>query len=235
MSSLPQPRRVPYAPPATVLSVIHHFRQRELPEALSDTLFGQIGVKDSVLLIVKQALVFLSLLREDGTTTDNFRALRFASDEDRLRLFRELVTAAYSEILAIHDPEAATRGQLYNAFRPYSPASQHDRMITFFLAMCQEAGFKIAQPPRQSQVAQGPTRLQVAKTASARQGKAGQRLGHPQRQDPAPNGLLFGVSEADIAKLSEDEFDEVWAALGKVARARARVTTRPEPAENGTE
>jgi hypothetical protein len=33
---------------------------------------------------------------------------------------------------------------------------------------------------------------------------------------------LFGVTESDIAALDDTEFAEVWAALGKVARARAR-------------
>jgi hypothetical protein len=39
-------------------------------------------------------------------------------------------------------------------------------------------------------------------------------------------GLLFGDSNEDIAALDEAEFQEVWAALGKVARARAR---KPDP------
>ena len=40
-------------------------------------------------------------------------------------------------------------------------------------------------------------------------------------------GLLFGVTEGDIAALAEDEFAEVWTALGKVARARARKSQQP--------
>jgi hypothetical protein len=34
--------------------------------------------------------------------------------------------------------------------------------------------------------------------------------------------MLFGITESDIGALDEEEFGEVWAALGKVARARAR-------------
>jgi hypothetical protein len=48
--------------------------------------------------------------------------------------------------------------------------------------------------------------------------------------------LLFGVTEDDIAVLSDDEFDEVWAALGKVARARSRVkklAISSAPSSNG--
>lgn len=36
------------------------------------------------------------------------------------------------------------------------------------------------------------------------------------------SGVLFGVTEDDVAALDEAEFNEVWTALGKVARARAR-------------
>ena len=38
----------------------------------------------------------------------------------------------------------------------------------------------------------------------------------------AATGLLFGVTEDDVAALDESEFSEVWMALGKVARARAK-------------
>ncbi len=221
MADNPPSRSAPYAPPATVLAVVHHFRQRELPETLPDERLGQIGVKDSVLRITKQALVFLNLLREDGTTTDNFRALRYAADEDYLRLFRELVTSAYRDIVTIHDPETATRGQLLNAFRPYSPASQHDRMITLFLALCQEAGMKIAQPPRQAPAPQNRTN-QLRLPAAPRQ-RVDQRTTRDEKPASVPpNALLFGVTDSDIANLPEHEFDEVWSALGKVARARAR-------------
>jgi hypothetical protein len=222
MADSPSSRTAPYAPPATVLAVIHHFRQRELPETLSDERLMQIGVKESVLRTVKQALLFLNLIREDGTTTPNFRSLRFAADEDYLRLFREIVTSAYSDIFAVQDPATAPRGQLLNAFRPYSPASQHDRMITLFLALCQEGGMSIAQPTRQTP-APRPNRTTAPRTpapsrqqALPRSDREGQRTNNP------PTGLLFGVTDTDIANLAEDEFDEVWAALGKVARARAK-------------
>ena len=34
---------------------------------------------------------------------------------------------------------------------------------------------------------------------------------------------LFRVTEEDVVKLTEEEFNVVWAALGTIARARARV------------
>src|SRR5438270_237366 len=213
MSTSTNPKRIPYGPPATILQVIHHFEHREVPETLTDTQLGQIGVKASVLGIVKQALVFLNLIRDDGTTTDNFRALRFASDEERVRLFREIVTSSYADIIAIHDPETATRSQLFNAFRPYSPASQQDRMITLFLTLCQEAGMKIGQAPRQSATQTGSRSSTVRKTPIREPRVNGILQG--QLNNPPPvnrSGFIFGVTEEDIAALTEGEFDEVWTA-----------------------
>jgi hypothetical protein len=221
---------MPYAPPATVLQVIHHFQNREVPETVTDTVLGQIGVKPSILLQVKQALVFLNLLREDGTTTDNFKALRFANDEERPKLFGDLVMGAYSEIVSITDPATATRSQLFNAFRPYSPASQHDRMITLFLALCQEAGIKIAQAPRQYSTQSSPRAISPARKLGRGPSRQADTSGQSEeilRHPPTPSGLLFGVTEADINALTAGEFDEVWAALGKVARARAKAREKP--------
>jgi len=56
--------------------------------------------------------------------------------------------------------------------------------------------------------------------------------------EPAPSdGLLFGVTVDDIAALPDEDFQTVWEALGKVARARARSaqssTAKPEDDEEG--
>jgi hypothetical protein len=45
------------------------------------------------------------------------------------------------------------------------------------------------------------------------------REGEPAQ--PSDLQTVFGVTVEDIAALSEEDFDEVWSALGKVARARA--------------
>jgi hypothetical protein len=46
---------------------------------------------------------------------------------------------------------------------------------------------------------------------------------------------LFGFTSDDASKLSEAEFDEVWAALGKVVRARARPTPGSSPEASASE
>jgi hypothetical protein len=232
-------RNTPFGPPATILQVIRHYHQREVPETLTMTHLTQIGVKDSVMRLVRHSLVFLNLIREDGTTTDNFKAIRYATDEERTKVFRDLVTEAYRDIFAVVNPEQATRGQLFNAFRPYSPASQHDRMITLFLALCQEAGYAIPQAPRQASI-QNPRPRPATSPPAKQTPKTGGAPPNPQHRVTVDNALLFGVSESDIGNLSEADFNEVWAALGKVARARARAqekaaATPPKAASDADE
>jgi Family of unknown function (DUF5343) len=213
----------PYAPPGTVIHVLRFYRTREVPERLSDKTLGQIGVKDSVQLMVRRGLEFLGLVAKDGTTTEKLRGLRFASNDDYPHVLRDVLTAAYAGIFEVADPATATRLQLGNAFRPYSPASQHDRMITLFLGLCREAGVSVPEPPKET----APTTKQGVKrsrsTASGRPDSGNGNGGRDARVDGQQRGgPLFGVTEADIAKLTDAEFAEVWAALGKVARARGR-------------
>lgn len=151
MTALPPVgREAAYGPPASVLSVIRTYRNREVPETITETTLTQLGIKDSLTRLVLRSLVFLGLLTEAGTTTEKFKALRYATDDNYTTVLSEIVTAAYLDIIAIAPPEVSTRPQLANAFRPYSPASQHDRMITLFLALCKEAGMAVAQPAKDS-------------------------------------------------------------------------------------
>ncbi len=145
-------RSAPYGPPAAILKVISHYRSHEVPEKLSETTLIQVGIKDSLLRVVWRALAFLGLLRDDDTTTDDFRSLRFASDEEFPHVLGGIVQKAYADILSNYDPATAKRGDLMNAFRPYSPASQHERMVTLFLALCQAAGMAVADKPKESSV-----------------------------------------------------------------------------------
>lgn len=157
MSTLNQTgKEAAYGPPASVLAVLRHFRQREVPELLTSTTLTQLGIKDSLQRLVWRSLVFLGLISDEGMTTDKFRALRFATDDQYGEVLADIITDAYSEVMAVASPETANRNQLLNAFRPYTPASQHNRMIGLFLALCQEAGMPVAQPAKRSAPRKAP-------------------------------------------------------------------------------
>jgi hypothetical protein len=139
-----------YGSPSSVLRVLRHFRQREVPEVLTNTTLTQLGIKDSLIRMTWRSLVFLGLITEEGVTTDKFRSLRFATEDQYGQVLAEIITDAYSDVISVAPPESSSRSQLFNAFRPYTPASQHDRMITLFLALCEEAGIEVAQPAKRS-------------------------------------------------------------------------------------
>jgi len=145
-----------YGPPASVLLVLRHFRHREVPEFLTNTTLTQLGIKDTLSRLVWRSLIFLGLITEEGGTTEEFRALRYATDDQYGQVLGDIITKAYSDVIAVAPPESATRLQLMNAFRPYSPASQHDRMIGLFLALCEEAGMPVAQPAKRSAPRRSP-------------------------------------------------------------------------------
>lgn len=143
----------PYGPPATTLMIIRHFRQRDVPAKLTLTQLTQLGVGDGLLNRIWSSLRFLRLIEEDGTTTDVFRSLRQANDEQYEEVFRGIIEAAYSDIFdVVGNVGTATDAQLRNAFHPYSPGGQHNRMITFFLGMCREAGIEVIAQSRQSSI-----------------------------------------------------------------------------------
>lgn len=227
----------PYAPPATVLGTIRHYRTFDPPEYLSTTNLRQIGVTESLLPRTVAALRFLNLVREDMTTTDQFRALRFA-DEDQYQTFlREMLNVSYKDVLDNLDLSTATERQINNAFIPYSPGGQRERMITLFLALAREAGWTIAATGKAGTPRTKPekaTRPRMTRMHDARRDRDPKTVTpEPEQRHPntAASGLLFGVTDADIAALPEDEFDSVWAALGKIAKARAKVLTAKPKSE----
>jgi hypothetical protein len=225
----------PYGPPSTALMVIRHYRNRDVPERLTHTDLIQIGVGEGLIGRVWGSLEFLGLIEDDGVTTNSFRALREANDEEYENVFRGILEAAYSNIFgAIGDPADASEQQLRNAFHPYSPGAQRSRMITFFLGLCKEAGINLKIPVKESSVRDGQRR-------APRVTQGGRRViasrGGGQESDSRDGRLPFGLSEDDLAPLDETEFEEVWSALGKAygkiirAKARGRATETTEPEE----
>lgn len=231
----PAERVRPYASPSNVLSVFHRVRSRNLPDKIDNDFLRIAGIGEAVFGRVTATLRFLDMIDEGLRPTDTLRALSAAPDEDYRIILAGAIRAAYAEDFARIDPEQDTQARIVDAFRPYQPRSQTSRMVMLFLGLCREAGIPVLDAPRERPM-RGTTAPRAAakaaprKAAPARHHASGNERQHP----PAPQaGLLFGVTEDDIGALPEDEFQEVWAALGKVARARAkqRQASAPDPQE----
>lgn len=219
----------PYAPPSAVLAVIHHYRRRDVPASVTLTNLQQIGVTEALAPRTMAALKFLKLLREDGSTTDEFRAIRYASEQDYQTVLAGILEAAYRNVLDHIDVASASERELNNAFIPYSPGGQRPRMITLFQALAKEAGWPLAVEPKASspRVSTGPRPARQPKPRATRQSSVGRDVGSARTdtheltvEQNAGAGLRLSVTDADLAALSETDFDTVWSALGLLQKAR---------------
>jgi hypothetical protein len=219
-------RQRPYASPANVIAVLHRVRSRNLPERIDDDLLRLAQVPEGARHRVHAALRFLGLVDEDGRPSEDLRALASATDEEYPTHLERFVRRAYAEDFERIDPARDSQAQIVSAFRPYQPRSQTNRMVILLLGLCREAGIEVLDAPRERQ--QAP-RLRAPVTPRGRR-SAAREPKEERGGGSAREGTLFGVSEEDIDVLSESEFEELWTALGKVARARARAKRQPPEA-----
>lgn len=235
MNTTEDPRR-PYASPSNVIQVIQRARTRNLPDKVDDDFLRVAGIGDAVHGRVLEALRFLDLIHPDGQPTETLIAISGAPEEEYRALLGTAIQEAYAEDLQRGiDPAQDTQAQIVDAFRRYQPRSQTSRMVMFLLAMCREAGLPVSEAPRERGMRSPTARKTPAKAIPPHQRTRKDRgkRAEPPREDPPPTtaGALFGVTEQDIALLDESEFEEVWGALGKVARARARASLKAPATE----
>jgi len=231
-------QRRPYAAAANVISVLTRIRSRNLPAAVDNDFLRIANIGANVFGRVNEALQFLGLTEADGTPTERLRAMAAAPDADYRSLLATCLRDAYADDFRNVNPEQDNQQQIIEAFRRYQPRSQTMRMVMLFLGLCREAGIPVLDAPRDRQMRAVPVRSARATIPPRRQ----ELRPPPGRGQPAPalpgapgGGLLFGFTDNDVSKLSDQEFDEVWAALGKVARARARRTPSPPSKETAGE
>lgn len=231
----PQSEKRPYAATANVMAVLERARSRNLPDRIGGEFFTLSGVGTNVHGRVSQALVFLGLIEADGTPLDSLQAMAQAPEAE----FRELLAASVREAYAAEfqkvDPAQDSQPTILDAFRRYQPRSQTDRMVMLFLGLCREAGIKVKDVPRERKMTGTPKATRPRRGSLSPQTQVQKRSNGASNQSspatPPIGGLLFGVTEADIAALDEGDFSEVWTALGKVARARARASQEPPPSQ----
>lgn len=136
-------RFAPYAPGSTVLKIIRHFRNREVPDRLTPTMLMQLNVTENIVPRVLRALQFISLIDDTFDTTADFRRIPTADEKQYQQLLQGLLRTAYREIFQLVDVENAPRETLVKAFLPYAPASQRGRMVILFTELAREAGMRI--------------------------------------------------------------------------------------------
>lgn len=223
---MPNQDQRPYASPANVIVVLERARTRNLPEVINNDFLRISGIPEAVFGRVSNALRFLNLIHEDGRPTPRFSELAAAPEAEYREKLARIVREAYRTELAAIDPTQDTQARIADAFRRYEPRSQTKRMVTLFLGLCREARIPVLDAPRERHIREG--RLRTASSGQQLRGTTGVDSPLPPltpqtRETPSQ---LFSITEYDVAILDESEFAEVWTALGKVARARARARMR---------
>lgn len=130
----------PYAPASTVVEVIQRLRERGLPDPLTQTGLEQIGISGSMASFVLRTLVFLRLIDEGGNLTEAANQLRRATREEYPETLAQTVRTSYESIFRVADPAADDEVRVSDAFRPFEPPNQRDKMVRLFMGLCEEAG-----------------------------------------------------------------------------------------------
>ena len=147
--SITPPTNRPYPPPSNVSAIISRLRNRNLPDRIDGEYLKDAGVPDGTNTRTLFALRFLGLIEQTGEPTPALQAIGVSTDEEYQANLASLVRHAYAEVFATVDPATDSQVVIVNFFRRYTPASQRERMVVFFLGMCREAGIPTLDVPRQ--------------------------------------------------------------------------------------
>lgn len=147
ISREPSPR--PYTPPSNVITVLQRLRSRNLPERIEAEYLRDAGIPEGTIARTLFAMRFLGLIDEFGTLSEQLKAIHTSTDEEYQAILSGSIKEAYKEVFNSVDPGQDAQDKIRNVFRRYTPASQRDRMVIFFLGMCREAGIPTLDVPRQ--------------------------------------------------------------------------------------
>jgi hypothetical protein len=215
----------PYAPTANVVGVLQRVRRMNMPSKVSREFLVGAGISENIVPRVAGALRFLRLIDDQDAPSDALRALASGTEDEYKQLLARTIQTAYATDFQNIAPATDSQQKISDTFQRYTPKSQHARQVILLLGLCREAGMDVLDSPRERQM-QTRRKTNRSSVQSQQKGRGQDTKPTDTRSSgastPSAAGLLFGVTEDDIAALPSGEFNEVWAALGKIALARAR-------------
>lgn len=142
--------QAPYAPPATVLSIIEGFRDRGLQTPFTIEVLTRAGVSESLAPRTLQSLKLLDLVDAQGEPTQQFTDLAKAPQAEFADRLAAILHAAYQDVFKFVNLDVDDYQRVRDAFRHYKPRGQQERMVTLFLHLAHTAGLtdEILKPPR---------------------------------------------------------------------------------------
>lgn len=221
--------RAPYTSASAATTALDAFRDRGLGTPVDAEVLVRAGVSETIARRTVKSLEELELLSEDGQPTETFEQFKTIRSDDEYRAaLQRWLRDLYADVLQYCDPSVDDAGKVQDAFRGYHPEGQRSAMASLLIGLWEYAGLPLpsersAPPPSASRTSRtSPSRRRSSSKDSASTSPDVPAATAAPSTPPDPRGLLFGVTDSDIAALTDSEFDEVWSALGKVARARSR-------------
>ena len=209
---------------------LQRIRRMNMPPRVTREILKGIGISENIVPRVLSTLRFLQLITDNDEPTDVLRGLAGSTEDEYRQLLERTLRSAYADDFQTIDPSRDPQEVIMNAFQKYTPRSQHSRQVMLFLGLCREAGLATVDVPRRREMRARATARRTTKgsTAQRPQQQAESALtpssnGATVRRDALPEPTQFlGLSLEDAAYMREDDFWDVWNALGTVFLRRAQ-------------
>ena len=224
----------PYAPPANMQAFLHRLRRMNMPTGITRDLLKAIGISENIIPRLFATLRFLGLITDKDEPTDILRGLSGSTEDEYRQLLERTIRRAYADDFQNIDPSKDPQERIMNAFQRYTPRSQHSRQVMLFLGLCREAAIPTVDVPRRRGMrgkSQGQRTAVAAiaqRTSQQHNGDDG-RANQGQRDGQNASMQFLGITPEDAALMPEDDFWDVWNAVGTLFLRRAqRVFLAPE-------
>jgi len=186
------PSNRPYGPAANVITILQRLRSRNLPERIGREYYDAAGIPGGSIYRTIFALQFLRLI-EDETPTAALRSIATSTDEEYQAILGGLLRETYSDVFDLVDPVRDPQERIAQVFKRYTPASQRDRMVLFFLGMCREAGMAVQDAPRQRTTGAGAGQKVASAGSTSRTGARAAPSRKPPQAAPTTPGNTGGA------------------------------------------
>ena len=216
----------PYAPPANMQALLHRLRRMNMPPGITRDLLKTIGISEKIIPRLFATLRFLELITDRDEPTDTLRGLAGSTEDEYRQLLEKTIRRAYADDFERIDPSKDTQERVMNAFQRYTPRSQHSRQVMLFLGLCREAGIPTVDVPRRRGMRGKPggqaSTGKVVLSRSLGNNGNGNRATQPQRDGQQAATQFLGITLEDAAHMPEEDYWEVWNALGTIFLRRAQ-------------